>query len=108
MRRGTWSAQNGFRLLDHICIHASADGHGAEDVPALADPHLRSLLTWGRAHSIDQGGEGDGPLEVTELFELLEKFVHEFIHLTLGADRAWPDAAVPRSPAGYRRLQGKA
>jgi hypothetical protein len=64
-------------LLDHVCVDAPTDGHGTEDFPALADPHFRPLLAWGRAHSIDQGREGDTPIEVTKLFELLEKFVHK-------------------------------
>ncbi len=75
--------------LDHVCIHTTTDGHGAEDVPVLADPHFRPFLAWGRSHGIDQGGEGDTPLDVTKLFELLEKFVHEF----------YP-SAVPRQTGG--------
>ena len=63
-------------MLDHVRIHAPTDGHGTEDIPALADPHFRPLLARGRAHGIDQGGEGDTPIAVTKLFELLEEFVH--------------------------------
>ena len=68
--------QHRFRLLDHVRIHAPTNGHRTEDVPALADPHVRPLLAWGRAHGMYQGRESDTPIAVTQLFELLEECAH--------------------------------
>ena len=60
-------------LLDHLGVHAAADGDGAQDAAPVAHQHLGAFLARRGAARVDQGGQGDLPLGPAELVEVVEE-----------------------------------
>ena len=69
-------AEDAFGLLDHLGVHAAADGHRAQVPAAGPHQHLGPLLARGRAAGVDQRGQSHLFLCVFQFLQLLEELVH--------------------------------
>jgi hypothetical protein len=93
---GPVRVQHVLGLLDHLGVHAAADGDGTKHGSAFTDEHLGAFFARRGAARVHQGRDRDLARRPPKFVNLIEEFRHRVLMIRRARPRRTPDAGRRR------------